>query len=114
MLAKGCMPAHPTLFLRRNVFDKYGYFKIDYSIAADFEFVARVFSISDISYYYIPKVMVKMRKGGVSTKNVRSNWILNKEILRACRENGIKTNMFNILTKYPRKILGLMKNNNIL
>ena len=109
MIGKGCMPAHPTLFFRKNVFEKYGYFKIDYVIAADFEFVARVFGKGDISYHYIPRVMVKMRTGGASTKNLKSNWILNKEILRACRENDIKTNMGKIFLKYPRKIWGLIK-----
>jgi len=50
-----------------------------------------------------------MRTGGASTKNLKSNWILNKEILRACRENDIKTNMGKIFLKYPRKIWGLIK-----
>jgi glycosyltransferase involved in cell wall biosynthesis len=109
MIAKGYMPAHPTLFLRNSVFKEYGDFKIDYSIAADFEFVARVFGKDNISYYYLPEVMVKMRQGGASTKNLKSNWILNKEILRACKENDIKTNILKVLSKYPQKILGLRK-----
>ena len=108
MIAKGYMPAHPTLFLSNRVYKQYGYYKIDYSIAADFEFVARVFGKGDISYYYLPEVMVKMRQGGVSTKNWKSNWILNKEILRACKENDIDTNILKVLSKYPRKILGLI------
>ena len=110
MLARGCMPAHPTLFLRKSVFEKHGYFKTDYEIAADFEFIARVFAKGEIPYFYMPKVMVKMRRGGVSTKSLKSNWILNKETLRACRENGIKTNLFKIMSKYPRKLLGMTKN----
>jgi glycosyltransferase involved in cell wall biosynthesis len=108
MIAKGYMPAHPTLFLRNSVFEEYGYFKIDYSIAADFEFVARVFGKDKLPYYYLPEVMVKMRQGGASTKNWKSNWILNKEILRACKENDINTNILKILSKYPKKLLGLM------
>jgi glycosyltransferase involved in cell wall biosynthesis len=108
MIANGYMPAHPTLFLSNSAFKEYGHFKIDYSIAADFEFVARVFGKGDISYYYIPEVMVKMRQGGVSTKSWKSNWLLNKEILRACKENDIDTNILKVLSKYPRKILGLI------
>ena len=112
-LTKGIMPAHPTLFLRKTVYEKYGYFKTDYHIAADFEFAVRIFKDNNISYYYIPKIMVKMRTGGTSTKNLKSNWILNLEVLRACRENGLKTNLFKIYSKYPSKILGLIKRERI-
>jgi len=108
-IALGCMPAHPTLFFRKKIYDKYGLFKIDYQIAGDFEYVARVFGNSDIRFAYIPKVMVKMRFGGTSTKSWKSNWILNKEILRACQDNGIKTNIFKLFLKYPSKIFGLFK-----
>ena len=112
MIARGYMPAHPTLFLSNHIFKKYGYFKIDYAIAADFEFVARIFGKGDVPYYYLPEVMIKMRQGGVSTKNWRSNWILNKEILRACKENDIDTNIFKVLSKYPKKIIGLVTKGN--
>jgi len=108
-LYAGIMPAHPTLFLRKAVYEKYGYFKTDYRIAADFEFAVRIFKDDNLSYYYLPKIMVKMRTGGTSTKNLKSNWVLNLEVLRACRENGIKTNLFKIYSKYPKKILGLIK-----
>lgn len=108
-LTQGIMPAHPTLYLRKSVYEEYGYFKTDYSIAADFEFVTRIFKENKISYHYIPKVMIKMRAGGKSTKNLKSNWTLNAEILRACRENGLKTNLFKIYSKYPRKILTSIK-----
>jgi glycosyltransferase involved in cell wall biosynthesis len=106
-IAFGRMPAHPTLFFHKRVYEKYGLFKIDYQIAGDFEYVARVFGSGAIRFEYIPEVLVKMRTGGTSTRSLRSNWILNKEILRACRENGIKTNIFMVSLKYPMKIYGL-------
>jgi glycosyltransferase involved in cell wall biosynthesis len=109
MIAKGYMPAHPTLFFKESVYRKYGLFKTDYKIAADFEYVARVFGNEPISYYYMPKVMVKMRTGGKSTRSFMSNWILNKEIRRACRENGIRTNYCKIYSKYSRKLFGLIR-----
>jgi glycosyltransferase involved in cell wall biosynthesis len=108
-LTIGCMPAHPTLFFKKYIYKKYGLFKIDYQIAGDFEYVARVFTKGAIRFAYIPKVMVKMKIGGASTKSLRSNWILNREILRACRENGISTNIYKLFSKYPEKILGLIK-----
>lgn len=113
-LTRGIMPAHPTLYLRKSVYEKYGYFKTDYKIAADYEFVTRIFKDNKLSYHYIPKIMVKMRAGGASTKNLKSNWILNLEILRACRENGLRTNLLKIYSKYPRKILNSIKTKRII
>jgi glycosyltransferase involved in cell wall biosynthesis len=104
-IAWGWMPAHPALFLSRKVFEKFGRFKTDYTIAADFEFVARIFSTPNFKYRYLPRVLVKMRMGGISTKGWRSTVTLNKEVLRACRENGISSNYLKILSKYPAKAL---------
>jgi hypothetical protein len=104
-IAWGWMPAHPALFLRRAVYQQYGGFKTDYRIAADFEFVARIFSSGNLRYVYLPEVLVKMRLGGVSTRGWRSTLTLNREVMRACRENGIATNYFKILSKYPAKAL---------
>lgn len=104
-IAWGWMPAHPALFLRHNVYEQFGGFRADYRIAGDFEMVARVFSGGALAYCYIPEVLVRMRPGGVSTKGWRSTWLLNQEVLRACKENGIKTNMLKILSKYPAKLL---------
>jgi glycosyltransferase involved in cell wall biosynthesis len=101
----GWMPAHPALFLARRVFERFGGFKTDYTIAADFEFVARTFSTPGFGYRYLPKVLVKMRMGGISTKGWRSTVTLNREVLRACRENGIHSNYLKILSKYPAKAL---------
>ena len=104
-IAWGWMPAHPALFLARSVFEKFGRFKTDYAIAADFEFVARTFPTPGFRYRYLPKVLVKMRMGGISTRGWRSTVTLNREVLRACRENGIRSNYLKILSKYPAKAL---------
>lgn len=104
-IAWGWMPAHPALFLSRRIFDRFGSFKTDYTIAADFEFVARIFSAPGFNYRYLPEVLIKMRMGGISTKGWRSTLTLNKEVLRACRENGINSNYLKILSKYPAKAL---------
>jgi glycosyltransferase involved in cell wall biosynthesis len=101
----GWMPAHPALFLSRRLFQQYGPFKTDYAIAGDFEFVARVFARPTFRYAYLPRVLVKMRLGGSSTRGWRSTITLNQEVLRACRENGIPSNYLKILSKYPAKAL---------
>lgn len=104
-IAWGWMPAHPTLFVRRAVFERYGNFRTDYRIAGDFEFVARVFHENALCYRYLPEVLVRMRIGGVSTGGWRNTLLLNREVLRACRANGIRSNIFMILSKYPAKLL---------
>jgi glycosyltransferase involved in cell wall biosynthesis len=104
----GWMPAHPALFLRRDVFEKVGPFKTDYRIAGDFELVARVFHEGGIRYRHLPEVLVRMRTGGISTGGWRNTILLNREVLRACRENGISTNLLKVLSKYPAKLLELV------
>ena len=98
--AYGWMPAHPTFFVKRVCYERYGLFKTDYKIAADYELMVRFLSKHNVSFSYIPRVIIKMRAGGVSTKNIKSNWILNNEIIRACRENGVETNIFKVYSKY--------------
>lgn len=98
--AYGWMPAHPTFFVKRICYERCGMFKTDYKIAADYELLVRYLSKHNISFSYIPRVIIKMRAGGVSTKSIKSNWILNNEIIRACRENGIETNILKVYSKY--------------
>ena len=109
--AWGWMQAHPTFFVRRQIYEKYGLFKTDYQIAADYELSVRFLAKHKISYHYIPQVLVKMRTGGISNKNLISNWILNKEIVRSCTENDIPTNMVKVLSKYPTKIFQIIQKN---
>jgi glycosyltransferase involved in cell wall biosynthesis len=104
-LAWGWMPAHPALFMRRKIFQRIGPFRTDYRIAGDFELVARAFKDGNLRYRHLPEVLVMMRTGGVSTGGWRNTLILNREVLRACRENGISTNLMKILSKYPAKLL---------
>lgn len=103
-IAWGWMPAHPALFVRRVIYDRYGYFQEDYRIAGDYEFVARIFKNGQIKSSHLPKVLVRMQTGGLSTSGLRATYVLNKEILRACRENGIASNWLMVLSKYFFKV----------
>ncbi|KAB0665281.1 glycosyltransferase [Oryzomonas japonica] len=104
----GWMPPHPTFFVKRKCYDNFGLYKTDYKIAADFELLARFMVKNHISYHYLPEVIIKMRTGGASTKNLRSNLILNREIVRACAENDIMTNYFKVYSKYLTKLFQLV------
>ena len=105
----GWMPAHPALFVRRDVFRKVGLFRTDYRIAGDFEWIARAFRPLSLHYWYHPEVLVHMRTGGISTGGWRNTLLLNREVMRACRENDIPTNWFKILSKYPAKIMEFIR-----
>jgi glycosyltransferase involved in cell wall biosynthesis len=96
----GFMPAHPTFYVKRELFNKFGYYKVDYKIAADFELLIRFIYINRIDYRYIESSFLSMRLGGVSNKSILNRYTLNKEIMRACKENGIQTNYVFIYSKY--------------
>ena len=102
--ARGYMPAHPSFYAKRSCFEQLGLYQLDYKIAADFELLMRFFMNKKIRTFYLEKVIVYMRTGGVSNKNAFSRYILNKEIIKACKENGVNTNMFLLSLKYLSKV----------
>lgn len=103
-IAWGWMPAHPALFVRRSIYQRFGPFREDYRIAGDYEFVARIFKDGQLKGKHLPRVLVRMQTGGLSTSGLRATYLLNKEILRACRQNGIPSNWLMVLSKYFYKV----------
>ncbi|MBP5771479.1 MAG: glycosyltransferase [Bacteroidaceae bacterium] len=103
----GFMPAHPSFYMRREVFERAGLYKSDYKIGADYEMMVRLFYKQHIHARYLPIDFVTMRLGGLSTRNVRSRLQLIKDDVRACRENGIYTNAAMISVKFLFKIFEL-------
>ena len=102
--AWGMMPPHPTFYCKKIIFEKFGFYRIDFKIAADYELMMRFLLVKKITYMYLQMVFVKMSLGGASTKNFNSKLLINKEVLKACNLNNIKTNLFKIYTKYFFKI----------
>ena len=100
----GFMPAHPSLYLRRQIYERVGGYRLDYRIAADYEMMVRLFIVNKIKGVYLPMDFVTMRLGGISTKNIRSRMVLIREDVRACRENGVYTNVAMVCTKFVYKI----------
>lgn len=100
----GFMPAHPSFYCRRGIFDKAGFYKTDYAIGSDYEMMVRLFLVHHIKAKYLPMDFVTMRTGGASTRNVRSRLQLIKDDVRGCRENGIYTNSLFVCTKFLYKI----------
>lgn len=104
----GYLPAHPTFYCRRQLFDKYGFYQTDYKIAADHELLIRFLVKRKVRSRYLPGVLVVMRTGGMSTRFVHSTMIINRENIRACRANGVYTNRLMQLARYFFKIPGLV------
>lgn len=105
MLRIGIMPAHPTFYCRRSCYEMAGPYRTDYRIAADFEMLARLLLKHHISWKFIDNTTVKMRSGGVSNSGIKSKWMVNREIIRACSENGLYTNMLVLALKLPIRLL---------
>lgn len=103
-LRLGFMPAHPSFYCKRDVFDKSGLYRLDYKIGSDYEMMVRLFRKHKISSRYVPKDFVTMRTGGASNSNLQSRLTLIKEDVKACRDNGIYTNELFICLKFLYKI----------
>lgn len=101
---RGWMPPHPTLFVRKEIYDKYGLFNTDFRIAADYELMLRFLEKHKISTTYIPEVLVKMRVGGESNRSLRNVIIKSREDYSAWKTNGLRRKFYTIPFKNLSKI----------
>lgn len=106
-LRYGFMPAHPSFYARREVYQRAGGYKTDYAIGSDYEMMVRLFYRHHIRAKYLPFDFVTMRTGGTSTRNLRSRQQLIKDDVRGCRENGLYTNSALISLKFLYKVFEL-------
>ncbi len=105
LFKKGWHPPHPTFFVKREVYKKYGSFRLDFKIAADYELMLRFLEKYKISTAYIPEVLVKMRIGGKSNKSIKNIIKANLECYKAWKINNLKINPLNLLLKPLSKTL---------
>ena len=99
----GLMPAHPTLFIRNKVYKNYGLYNEKFKIASDFDFFFRMIYIKKFKFKKFNKTIIRMRLGGISTKNIFSYIISTKEILYSFKINQIKLNLL-ILVRFIFKL----------
>jgi len=90
LFARGWIPAHPTFFVRRSVYRRYGGFDLQYALQSDFELAMRFLEVHRISATYIPEIFVKMRLGGATNKSIKNIVKGNLESYRACRFHGLQ------------------------
>jgi len=104
LFKKGWMPPHPTFFVKKEVYEKYGYFNTDFKIASDYELMLRFLHKYKISTYYIPEVLIKMRLGGASNRSLRNLIIKTAEDYRAWKVNSLNKSLYTIPLKNLSKI----------
>lgn len=104
LMKMGFIPAHPSFYCRKECFEKFGYYKTDYKIAADFDLLLRFIYVHQIRIKYLPVDMVTMRLGGASTDGWKSRLVMMNEHLRSFKENEVKTNRFWLSLRYFYKI----------
>ena len=105
MLRFGFMPPHPAIFIRRSTYNRIGHFNLSYKIAADFEFLIRLFLVAKAKYKTIDRHWVRMRIGGASTSGWGSKKIITQEMLRALRSNGIYSCTPLLFLRFPIKYI---------
>lgn len=95
--SSGLMPAHPTLAIRRELFQRCGAYDPSFRVAGDFEFFIRVLLVEGASFRYIPEILIRMPLGGLSNRRWWVPIFTTFELRRACRQHGVKTNWFKLL-----------------
>jgi glycosyltransferase len=103
-LLNGWMPPHPTLFIRKEIFDKYGLYRTDMKIAADYEMILRLFWKYKISSIYLPVTTYCMTLGGASNKSLRNILIKSSEDYKAMKTHGLPSPLITLIIKNLRKL----------
>ena len=88
-LSQGWMPGHPTLFLKREIYEKYGLYDTSYRCAADYEFMVRFLKDEKNRLAYVPRVLVAMFYGGTSNAGIRNYLVSFQEGYQALKRNGV-------------------------
>jgi len=104
LFKKGWMPPHPTFFVRKKTYDKYGFFNTGFKIAADYELMLRFLEGNKITTHYIPDVLVKMRTGGKSNRSLKNMFIKSSEDYKAWKVNKLNGGLYTIALKNLSKI----------
>ncbi len=107
-LKKGWMPPHPTFFVKKGIYEKFGTFDTGFKIAADYDIILRFLGKHKISIAYLPEVMIKMRIGGESNKSIKNIIQKMKEDVKTLKKNNLG-NWHTVLLKNISKIPQLLK-----
>lgn len=106
----GWMPPHPTFYAKRNLFYELGFYNLDYGTAADYELMLRFLYQNELKVFYLNKVIVKMKSGGISNRSFRNRLRAWKWDLKAMLSHGVRLPLLAITLKPVRKIFQLFHN----
>lgn len=109
LFADGWMPAHPTFYVRRTCYERYGGFMTGMEVSADFDLTLRFLEVHKVSNRYIDRLFVKMRYGGTSNGSLRNIIKGNLSIARTLRQNGVKPRRFYVVRRLAPKLLNLIR-----
>lgn len=110
MMRLGFMPAHPSFYCRKEVYEKFGAFDAEnYRVAADFENLLRLIFVNKIKTHYINKDFVTMRTGGASNSGLESHKRIMHDHLKALKKNGVYSNIFLLGLRYLYKTGEMLK-----
>ena len=104
---RGWHPPHPCFFVRRELVHRYGGFDLTFRIAADYEWMLRYVKRYQVALVYVPKLLVKMRVGGVSNGSLLGILRANIECYLAWRKNGLSANPLMVITKPLAKLAAM-------
>ncbi|MGI9651845.1 glycosyltransferase family 2 protein [Chryseobacterium sp. RLHN22] len=109
----GWHPAHPTFFVKKEIYSKFGNFNVYYKIAADFEIMLRFLEKYSVSTYYIKEFLIKMRLGGKSNENFKNIKKGKNEIMQAFKSNNISVPFYYPYKRWMFKIFQYLLKKNI-
>lgn len=104
MLKIGLMPPHPSSFIKKSVYEKYGNYDDSLKIASDFEIFLKFLYVNKLKFKYIDQIVVRMRMGGASGKNYYSYLLSTKEILYSLKKYELNPSILKIVLRIPSKL----------
>jgi glycosyltransferase involved in cell wall biosynthesis len=103
-LRYGYMPPHPSIFVKREIFKRFGVYSLDFEIASDFELLVRLFYVNKISWKYSNLITTSMQLGGLSSSGFVSYKIITAEMRKALLNNRVRFSSFFIYLRFLGKI----------
>lgn len=108
-LKVGFMPPHPSIFFKKELFNKFGNYDLGFKIGADYELITRFFLKNDISWKYSGITTTAMLVGGLSSSGSSSYRLITKEIQKALKMNLVSFSRLKIKMRFLWKIIGFLK-----
>ena len=108
-LCWGKMPPHPSFYVKRECYDNFGLYSLNYPICADYDMFVKMIWIGNINTLYINDVFVNMRSGGTSSNGIKVHRKIMRERMRCVREHNMPSNFFMQTSRYFEKIFSLLR-----